>query len=301
MTRPILTFYSDNMVAIIGAHVSPSSVKPAILAEALVTMKIPVSFVEPHAVTVDDFNLAHDPVFVRDILSGARENGFGNKSKAVSRSLPYTSGAMLGAARAAIYGRGPCAALVSGFHHAGYANEEGFCTFNSLMVTAMVLLKNLEASKIAIIDADYHYGNGTQAIIDHLGVNDSVFHYSFGRDFHSPLDADAYLEKMKSLRDDLKQFKPDVILYQAGADAHEYDPLGGVLSTRGLYDRDHMMFKIANELRIPICWDLAGGYQRDADGGISVVTDIHVNTFRAAIAVQNERSLFSKVLNVVGL
>jgi acetoin utilization deacetylase AcuC-like enzyme len=298
MIKPILTFYSSDIVAHIGAHISPSSVKPEFIANALISNNIPVSFIEPHPVTVDDFNLAHDPEFVRDILSGARENGFGNKSLDVSRSLPYTSGAMLGAARAALYGRGPCAALVSGFHHAGYANEEGFCTFNGLMVTAMVLLKNLEASKIAIIDADYHYGNGTDNIITKLGVTNSIFHYSFGHDFHSPLDADAYLEKMKSLRGDLKQFKPDVILYQAGADAHEYDPLGGVLSTHGLYERDLTMFKIADELRIPICWDLAGGYQRDADGGISVVTEIHLNTFKASLVVQTLKQPFTtKVLS----
>jgi acetoin utilization deacetylase AcuC-like enzyme len=286
------------MVAIIGAHVSPSSAKPGFVAQALLNEKFPVSFVVPHPATVEDFNLAHDPKFVEDILSCARKNGFGNKSPAVARSLPYTSGAMLGAARAAILGKGPCAALASGFHHAGFDQEEGFCTFNGLMVTAMTLLKNREARKIAIVDADYHYGNGTQDIIDKLGVKDSVFHYSFGRDFHSPLDADAYLTKMKSLRDDLKSFAPNVILYQAGADAHENDPLGGVLSTEGLYERDLAMFKIADELRIPICWNLAGGYQRDADGGISVVTEIHLNTFKAALVVQTLKQPFTtKILS----
>lgn len=302
MIKPILTFYSSDVVANIGAHISPSSVKPGFIANALVSNNVPVSFIEPHPVTIDDFNLAHDPEFVRDILNCTRENGFGNKSLDVSRSLPYTSGAMLGAARAALYGRGPCAALVSGFHHAGYANEEGFCTFNGLMVTAMVLLKNLEASRIAIIDADYHYGNGTDNIITKLGVSNSIFHYSFGHDFHSPIDADGYLEKMKSLKGDLANFKPDVILYQAGADAHEYDPLGGVLSTSGLYERDYTMFKIADELKIPICWDLAGGYQRDANGGISVVTTIHLNTFKAALKVQSEhQTLGARMLSFIGL
>ena len=47
--------------------------------------------------------------------------------------------------------------------------------------------------------------------------------------------------------------------------------------------RDATIFKLAKEAGIPLAWNLAGGYQRDPDGGISKVVDLHLNTFRAAI------------------
>lgn len=35
----------------------------------------------------------------------------------------------------------------------------------------------------------------------------------------------------------------DVVLYQAGADAHIDDPLGGFLTTSQLLQRDHLVFE----------------------------------------------------------
>ena len=43
-----------------------------------------------------------------------------------------------------------------------------------------------------------------------------------------------------------------------------------------------MMFTIAKELKIPLAWNLAGGYQIEKDGSIDKVIEIHLNTFKAA-------------------
>lgn len=77
----------------------------------------------------------------------------------------------------------------------------------------------------------------------------------------------------------------DVILYQAGADPHVDDPLGGFLSTAQLRERDRLVFVTANSLGIPIAWNLAGGYQVDSGGGIQSVLDIHNNTMRECVSV----------------
>ena len=77
-----------------------------------------------------------------------------------------------------------------------------------------------------------------------------------------------------------------MIIYQAGADAHCEDPLGGILTNEELMERDRKVFQIAKDLGVGIAWTLAGGYQRDRDGGISRVVEIHLNTFRAALEVQ---------------
>jgi acetoin utilization deacetylase AcuC-like enzyme len=111
---------------------------------------------------------AHDADYVRGVLELRLPNGFGDCSPGVAASLPYTSGAMLAAARHA-WRRGRTAvAPCSGFHHAGWAHGGGFCTFNGLMVTAAALRAE-GARKVGILDCDMHDGDGTDDIIDALG------------------------------------------------------------------------------------------------------------------------------------
>ncbi len=187
----------------------------------------------------------------------------------------------------AFTGLSVAAALASGFHHAAYSSGGGFCTFNGLVPAALRCIKS-GAKRTAIIDADYHYGDGTQDILDRLKMNDAIFHYSFGEDFHSPGQAEAYLKRIEKLRRELEAFDPEVIIYQAGADAHCDDPLGEVLTTEQLMERDRRIFRIAKDLGVGIAWTLAGGYQKDRDGGISKVVEIHLNTFRAVTGLKND-------------
>ena len=285
MITAVRVFFSEAMVAEIGSRASPSAAKPGIVAKALKGLGIPVCFLEPTPLREEEIAAAHDPKYVHGVLSGKTANGFGNRSEDVARSLPYTNGAVVDAAIAALNGLPAVAALASGFHHAGYSCGGGFCTFNGLVIAALRCIKT-GAERVAIIDADYHYGDGTQNILDRLQMNDAIFHYSFGRDFHHPGQAEAYLKRIDKLGHELEAFKPEVIIYQAGADAHREDPLGGVLTNEELLERDRKVFQIAKDLGVGVAWTLAGGYQRDRDGGISRVVEIHLNTFRAALELQ---------------
>ena len=56
----------------------------------------------------------------------------------------------------------------------------------------------------------------------------------------------------------------DLILYEAGADPHLKDPLGGLLTTEQMAWRDRVVFEQLGHL--PMVWNLAGGYQL-AKGG----------------------------------
>ena len=137
--------------------------------------------------------------------------------------------------------------------------------------------------KVAIIDCDMHWGNGTDDILKHKPeLKKHIFHLSFGRYFTGPEHADDYLSWFKEngeVEKFLKQNTPDVILYQAGADVHIDDPYGGVLNTEQMKERDRRMFTIARDLDIPLAWNLAGGYQIEENGSIQKVIDLHVNTF----------------------
>ncbi len=267
---------------------SPSARKPRELAELLKSLPY-VEFVEPQPLTIDDIKLCHSATYVDGVMSLQEENGFGSKSQAVADSLPYTNGAMYDAAKLATPDM-PACALVSGFHHAGYSGWRKlgyFCTFNGLMIAACKFLK--EGKRVAIIDCDQHWGNGTDDILVKMSVpQDFINHITFGRFFSDPWDSETYMQWLlpgRFVERSLEHQRPDVILYQAGADAHINDPYGGVLTTEEMQERDHRMFSIAKRLRIPLAWNLAGGYQVDDDGSISRVLDLHLNTFKAAESV----------------
>lgn len=277
-------FYSTEMVSDSGREFSPSDHKPRDVAEALTRENWPVDLVAPEPSTLDDLCRVHDPSFVVDVLELRRASGFGTTSPSVARSLPYTCGSFYCAAVTALR-EGISASLSSGFHHAGPKGARGFCTFNGLMVATTRLLRTSQARKVAIIDCDYHYGDGTQAIVDALSLQDQVLHVTFGLTYKRPEQAGEYLEKMRGLRESLAAFAPDLILYQAGADTHIDDPLGGLLTTEQMRERDHIMFSVARELGIPLAWNLAGGYQVEPDGTIPKVVQLHLNTFEEALKI----------------
>jgi len=283
----IPTVYSMNMVALDDNLDSPSARKPRELANLLKRLKLPIQWIAAQPVGIEAIKTVHDPQMVDDILACRAVNGFGTISKRVAKTLPYTSGAMLQACLLAT-AEVPAVALVSGFHHAEYGLAQMYCTFNGLMVAAAQLLKGGSIKRIAIIDGDYHYGNGTDHILDRLALRDSVWHYSFGKTFHRPAQAAAYLRKTRELETSLRQFAPNLIMYQAGADVHCDDPLGGVLDDKEIQLRDSIIFTTARDMQVPLAWNLAGGYRVSDDGDMSPVLKTHVNTYQAAMDVYQD-------------
>jgi acetoin utilization deacetylase AcuC-like enzyme len=76
--------------------------------------------------------------------------------------------------------------------------------------------------------------------------------------------------------------KPDLLLYQAGADPLRDDPYSPLdLSHDDLFERDRIVFDFARKHGIPIAWVLAGGYTRD----ITKVVEVHLNTAIACSGV----------------
>lgn len=286
--------YNDRLNAVSGQEKSPSAHKPREMAQYLKSNPSPrfhPVFVDPEALEVSDFQRCHAAEYVADIMDLKIPNGFGTFSPSVVGSLPHTSGAMYKAAKVAVTLKMPTAALVSGFHHAGwngYFKLGYFCTFNGLMASALRLIEHDDYERVAIIDADYHWGNGTDDIIQHLSssISRSIKHFSFGKYWQKPEEAQTYLDAFGVVEKLMDEFQPDVILYQSGADCHVDDPFGGMLTEEQMYERDLRMFKISQLLGIPIAWNLAGGYQIDpATGNIDKVLNLHLNTFKACAAV----------------
>jgi acetoin utilization deacetylase AcuC-like enzyme len=271
--KSIPVFYSDKMVAEAQSF-SPSATKPQAVVASWQSLGLPIEVHSPPPVTREDLYRAHDRPYVDGVLDLRVANGFENRSASVAASLPYTSGAMLAAARAAIANRAVACAPCSGFHHASYGQSAGFCTFNGLVVAAQALRAAKLAEYVGILDFDQHYGDGTDDIIWRLKLN-WIRHYSAGEHYHDRTQAREFLgriaDRIRAMAD------CDVILYQAGADPHVDDPLGGWLTTEQLLQRDRRVFEAARSHGVPLAWNLAGGYQTP----LRKVLDIHDNTMIA--------------------
>lgn len=278
MSIPV--FYDPMMVAPEQSG-SPSASKPLPVVESW-RRQFPVRLEPVTPVRRDELKLAHSPAYVDAVLTGRRSNGFGNRDAAVARSLHYTVGSMLSAARYAVARGGVAVSPSSGFHHAGYDSGGGFCTFNGLMVAAIALKQAGLVRRVGILDCDAHYGDGTDDIIDELGI-DYVTHCTGflqsarwrhmcarGGAPETPRMQEWLTDALDAVRD------CDLVLYQAGADPHVDDPLGGYLTTEDMLRRDEMVFA---QVRAPLVWNLAGGYQN-----LPQLLKLHDNTMRACVA-----------------
>lgn len=254
---------------------SPSAGKPREVVDSWLKLGIPLNIIEPVPVSVEQLYLAHDKDYVDSILSCRIENGFGNRSKEVAVTLPWTNGAMLCAAREAIENGAVAVAPCSGYHHACYNHGEAYCTFNGLMIAAAVLLHEGRVARVGILDLDMHYGNGTDDIRQHLKLTAQVPHFSAGRNWYQPKQAKIFLKMLPELVEAFSSC--NLLLYNAGVDSHLNDPLGGWLSTEELYERDRIVFEVAHRIKLPVAFALAGGYQEP----LRLVLDLHDNTLRA--------------------
>lgn len=285
MRRPLTAipvFFRHEMVVLDASTSSPSAAKPAAVVADWQAHRLPILVLDFEPVDADTLALAHDRVYVRQVLAGKAANGFGNRRPQVTASLPFTSGSMLAAARAALDNGLVACAPVSGFHHAGFSQGGGFCTFNGLIVAAMALKRDGRVSRLGILDLDQHWGDGTHDIIRHLQLT-WIAHHSAGREAPDASEAQRYL---RQLPDIVRSFRDcDLLLYQAGADAHVDDPLGGWMTSEQLAERDRIVFTVAQTIGLPVAWNLAGGYQRDAQGGIEPVLAIHRTTMQGCADV----------------
>ena len=275
----IPVFYDKHMDAPV-AQSSPSAQKPGKVVTAWLKAKLPIDVFSPTPPAQIDLRLAHSRTMVNDIMNGKAPNGFGTSSVEVARTFPWTVGAMVNAAFAANR-IGVACAPVSGFHHARWDEPGGFCTFNGLVVAAR-RFHNTRGGNVAILDCDQHYGNGTVDIIDHLKL-DFIRHFTVGGDprFGRPDRADAFLTRLPEWIAAFVREGCKLLIYQAGADPHIKDPLGGWLTTAQLHQRDRIVFETCRKEGLPVAWNLAGGYQKP----FSKVIEIHMNTMKACAEV----------------
>ncbi len=134
-------------------------------------------------------------------------------------------------------------------HHAGRATYGGYCYLNNAAVGARVLAQK---GRVAIVDVDYHHGNGTQDIFYrsrevlfasiHGDPNREYPYFSgfaeetgegsgLGTTLNLPVEPGAsearYLEALDGVLEAVCSFAPAYVVVSFGADTCREDPLGG--------------------------------------------------------------------------
>lgn len=172
-------------------------------------------------------------------------------------------------------------------HHASGDLAGGYCYLNNAAIAAQNFRDN-GAARVAILDIDYHHGNGTQRIFYDrddvlfislhgrpeeeypflLGFADEVGHGA-GEGFNLNLPMppgtrlDRYMEAMAAAAARIKAFAPDVLVLSLGVDTFDGDPVGGFCLQTPDYLR---LGQAIAQLGLPTHFVMEGGYSVDALG-----------------------------------
>ena len=170
-------------------------------------------------------------------------------------------------------------------HHAEKDKAMGFCIYNNVAVGAHYLIEKYKLNKIAIIDFDVHHGNGTQNIfydnekVLYISTHQYPFYPGTGANnekgkysniLNIPLPAgtnsEEYMNAYEHVLKKLKEFKPEFLLFSAGFDAHQDDPLAQFkLKSKDFYDITKRTLKVINKsINNKVVSILEGGYDLNA-------------------------------------
>lgn len=220
---------------------------------------------------MEDFFEVHDEEYVRAVFKGTTANGFGTRDPQITRSLLASNGSLFAAAQHAMAFDGVACSVSQGFHHAHYDHGYGYCTFNGLVFTAKTLIERGSVERVMIIDGDGHYGDGTDDIVERLGLVGQVLNITRGPNLgpgQRDWSTSNWMDYTRGLMD---EFKPGIIIYQAGADACIDDPYeAGYLTRLGMAKRDRGIFIAAKDAAVPLVWNLAGGYSDPIDETLGI-------------------------------
>ena len=170
-----------------------------------------------------------------------------------------------------------------GFHHAHPERASGFCYINDVALACMVLAE--QGKRVLYVDVDVHHGDGVAyAFYERCDVMTISFHEDprvlfpgtgfqdeigtgkgKGYCINVPLPVGTYDQAyMKAFEEVavplMTAFKPDVIVFELGADALAGDPLAHLYLTNNVY-ADIINYLLA--LNKPILMTGGGGYNID--------------------------------------
>lgn len=223
-----------------------------VIRDHLISMRVIDMLVEREApeVTREQLERVHDPVYLDELETLQPSEGLKSIDPDTWLS-PYTLAAARRAAGAGVLGvdmvmKGEAERVFCGVrppgHHAESNRAMGFCFYNNVAVAAAHALKAHKLKRVAIVDFDAHWGNGTDEIFanekkvgifatfeDHLFPDGDVPSVP-GRIYNDALPPGTTGRDMRHEFHDhllpaLDAFKPQLLLVSAGFDAHREDEI----------------------------------------------------------------------------
>ena len=177
-------------------------------------------------------------------------------------------------------------------HHAAYDIYGGYCFFNNAAVASQALIDG-GAGRVALLDVDYHHGNGSQSIFydraDVLYVSlhgdpRQEFPYFLGYadetgsgkgegyncNFPMPWGTqwEDYQESLDKGLARIRDYSPEALVVSLGVDTYEKDPI-----SKFKLKSEHFLkigSQIARKIHCPCLFAMEGGYAVD-EIGINVV------------------------------
>ncbi len=172
-------------------------------------------------------------------------------------------------------------------HHAGKDFLGGYCFLNNVAIAAQAF-RDAGADRVAILDIDYHHGNGTQAIFydradvmfvsihahplqDYpyfLGYDDEIgiaAGTGFNRNYPLRWGTDwaVYSQALTDAIATLQTYRPNALLISLGVDTFEGDPISKFRLQEDDYAR---MGQAIAQVGVPTLFVMEGGYAVDAIG-----------------------------------
>tara|TARA_B100001057_G_scaffold352833_1_gene354567 strand:+ start:89 stop:997 length:909 start_codon:yes stop_codon:yes gene_type:complete len=235
----------------------------------------------PEKASVKDLTLVHEQQYIEKIKNGTLENheerrlGLKWSPELANRSFLAVNGTFLTTIKA--IEKGVACHIAGGTHHSHYNFGSGYCVFNDLAYSSMHLINKGFVNKILIFDCDVHQGDGTASILNsHSNIFTCSIHCknnfparksisNLDVELGDNLNSEQYLAILnETLNNCMKQFEPDLVIYDAGVDIHKNDELGKLdVDDQGLLLRDETVLSFFKELSIPIATVIGGGYSKD--------------------------------------
>ncbi len=253
--------------------------------------RLGIELLVPEPADDDDLGLIHTVEYIKKVREIAENRGYLSDDTPITPSIVRAVRLIVGAALMAgeaVANKGYAMAqgVGGGLHHAGRDYGEAWCVFNDVAVCARAMTERHGLDRVLIFDTDAHAGNGTMDIFyadprvlyltvhqdpmtlypnigfpEQIGEGDGI-----GYTINVPLphradDSCMALVLERVFKPVVRQFKPQVIIRNGGADPHYQDELAELgLTYRGLWSIGRAVAEVAKEANCGVVDLLCGGY-----------------------------------------
>lgn len=169
---------------------------------------------------------------------------------------------------------GKSIAITSGGHHSEFNHGRGFGPISNMVIAAKYLLGTKDVDKVAILDLDVHFANGTHSQVrdEKRILSCDIWRYRLPQWIYTSNSKNIYHKKVENSDDysralelmfqRIESFKPNLLFVYNGLDPLCNDRMGGVdgFNEPKLFERNKKVAQFLVRNNLPACVFIGGGY-----------------------------------------